>query len=284
MLKSASLARVSQTRVAARDITLNTLLTDWRINRFAHDAILRSRRWRGGERVLDVGCGYSPLPQELADRFGVEMWTADDTQVETWSRPFAPSTERDDGVRHVNELVGDVKRSTLPTGYFDVVYSKFGIHTTPCPQDDAWRHMASLLREQSGSEIVVVAATCSIVERHSANAFPILDRVNEFEDRAKRVSQSGVFDSGFWREMEDWQPPVQVSPYAYCAYVMNVLGVCGAPPDELRAERYLFDPDSLFDPLYAAALVACFKRDPAILESVDYLRMGAMLLRFERTN
>ena len=120
---------------------------------FDYPWIVRARRWREGERVLDVGSGYSPLPSYLAKTYGCEVRAVDDFGTTSdepfWERGRDPR-ERISAhpeVRCVLERLGDPDTSTLPAGYFDCVYSASTLEHVPNSMLSAvWRHMDLLLR------------------------------------------------------------------------------------------------------------------------------------------
>lgn len=120
---------------------------------FAYPWLVSSRSWARGERVLDVGGGYSDLPVYLANSFGCEVWVVDDFGM-TSGEPFW--TRRRDPYEHARahpevrfsfERVGDPRRSSLPAGAFDCVYSLSTLEHVPAAKTaDVWSHMDHLLR------------------------------------------------------------------------------------------------------------------------------------------
>jgi|GEM_PF-1035920 len=104
-------------------------------------------------RVLDVGGGYSTLGAELSDRFGTESWLADDFGVESnepmWTVNFQREKlrEKNKSIRYVFERLGDIRESSLPMNYFDVVYSVSALEHVPIQQWEAiFDHMVLLLK------------------------------------------------------------------------------------------------------------------------------------------
>ena len=121
--------------------------------------ILKAREWRKGERVLDVGAGFSPLPIEIARRYGCEVWAVDDFGAgaadEFWERGKDPVAyaEAHPEVHYVLERLGDERASSLPAESFDCIYSASTLEHVP-PEDSGavWRHMDRLLKP--GGEMV----------------------------------------------------------------------------------------------------------------------------------
>lgn len=278
-LKGAEPARASKLKeFLARAAPMRYFIEQWRMDRFCYEAVLNTIQWRPGSRVLDVGYGYSTLPKLLAERHQLEMWAADDVSTGDWARPNFHTPQGQ--VTYVQELVGDPARSKLPTGYFDLVYSKMGVHFSPFPQDIVWRHMASLVKKEPGAAMIVMAGTASPVEGCPFEAFELLDHIRKLEDRAGNIVALGAFDPQFWREVEAFRITRTISPYLYCAYVMNVVGATDLIPEDLRAENYLLDPDTLFDPFYIQALNACTQRNPDAMKE-GFSRTDAFIMCFE---
>lgn len=120
---------------------------------FNYSWIVESRDWNSGDRVLDVGAGYSRLPIHVADTYGAEVWAADDFGLASddpfWTRGQDPTShiESHPQVRYVRERLGDPGNSELPPGYFDCVYSASTLEHVPASEAAAvWRHMDSLLK------------------------------------------------------------------------------------------------------------------------------------------
>lgn len=120
---------------------------------FDYPWILQARRWEPGERVLDIGAGYSPLPAHLAQTYGSEVWAVDDFGIRSdepfWTRGKEPQDHihANPEVRYVLERLGDPDRSSLPAGSFDCIYSASTLEHVPNDLlGDVWRHMDLLLR------------------------------------------------------------------------------------------------------------------------------------------
>jgi hypothetical protein len=109
--------------------------------------------WKKEIKVLDVGAAYSPLPIYLQKTFGCEVWAADDFGAtigdDYWKRGRLPleHIKNNPEVKYVLERLGDSKKSSLPSGYFDVVYSLSALEHVPTYLIPAvWKHMDSLLK------------------------------------------------------------------------------------------------------------------------------------------
>ena len=127
--------------------------TQFNLKGFAYPWVLTSREWSGGERVLDVGAGYSELPMHIAGHLGCETWIADDFGQSVddpfWRRRRDPEehTRAHPEVRFVRERLGNPVQSSLPEAYFDVVYSISTLEHVPVSLLPAvWAHMALLVR------------------------------------------------------------------------------------------------------------------------------------------
>jgi len=96
-------------------------------------SLLDQRRWRGDERVLDIGCGRGLLTVEAARRVpngkvhGVDIWQSADLSGN------GPSAIRTNaaiaGVANQIEIdTGDARKLPYADGSFDVVCSMTAIH------------------------------------------------------------------------------------------------------------------------------------------------------------
>lgn len=120
---------------------------------FEYPWILRARQWKSGEKVLDIGAAYSPLPIHIADSYGCEVWSVDDfgtaSGEEFWTRNQNPHDHinANPQVKFVMERLGDPDNSSLPEGYFDCIYSASTLEHVPAELTPAvWRHMDRLLK------------------------------------------------------------------------------------------------------------------------------------------
>ena len=115
--------------------------------------ILNARPWNPGDRILDVGCGYSRFPIYMADHYGCEVWAVDDFGLssgdEYWTRGKAPQEhfQKYPKVKFLLERLGDQEQSSLPVNYFDCIYSASTLeHVPPEMIGRVWQHMDALLK------------------------------------------------------------------------------------------------------------------------------------------
>lgn len=120
---------------------------------FEYPWVLSSKQWKPGEKVLDIGAAYSPLPIHIADTYGCEVWSVDDfgttSDEEFWMRNQDPQEHirAHPQVKFVLERLGDPATSSLPEGYFDCIYSASTLEHVPAQFTPAvWHHMDRLLK------------------------------------------------------------------------------------------------------------------------------------------
>lgn len=126
---------------------------------FEYAWIVSSRTWKKGDRVLDVGAGYSNLPMYLADTFGCNVWAVDDFGLASgepfWKRHLEPEEHirSNPQVNFVRERLGDPETSTLEPGSFDAIFSASALEHVPNSQIlPVWKHMDLLLKP--GGELI----------------------------------------------------------------------------------------------------------------------------------
>jgi len=125
---------------------------------FDNPWLMEAHSWQRGQKVLDIGAAYSPLPNYLQTTYGIEMWVADDFGAEGdafWKRGASPQEHAAQfpNVKYVLEQVGNSAKSSLPVNYFDVVYSLSTLeHVPPRAIPDVWKHMDLLLKP--GGELI----------------------------------------------------------------------------------------------------------------------------------
>jgi hypothetical protein len=272
--------------MAETPVEITSLEWYWRNHGFGEFVIPAIRKWRRGEKVLDAGCGYSPLPLYLAETFGVEMWSADDFGGADpfWRRGLDPSSvSRHSKVRHIYEPIGK-EDSSLPAGYFDAVYTKLGIHISPSPQLPMWRHFGSLLSSRRGSSIYVLANIGHLSDGEPSDALNRFDETRRIEDEvATGLAHDGAMPNGFWESLESRLLIRQTSAYLYAAFLAESFGATVAEiPHALRAEPFCSDAGALIDPHYAGLLQSTFTRNAQRLVEFDYGRRTAVLFQFDR--
>jgi len=123
------------------------------IKGFDYAWLVAARQWKQGERVLDVGAGYSNLPMHLHETYGCDTWVADDYGMESeeafWTRGKRPRqhVENHPEIHFALERLGDPAASSLDPGSFDVIVSASALEHVPPPLvEDVWRHMDLLLK------------------------------------------------------------------------------------------------------------------------------------------
>ncbi len=99
---------------------------------------------RGGERVLDVGCGCGDSTLELADRVGA---TGHVRGVDISAPMLARARERAAaaGLGQVELLQADAQEHAFPSATADAVFSRFGVMFFATPEA-AFRNLAGALR------------------------------------------------------------------------------------------------------------------------------------------
>ena len=127
--------------------------SDFNLKGFDYPWILSTRTWRKGEKVLDVGAGFSKLPMHIALVHECEVWAVDDFGRSEgsgfWERGRSPEEliEGSPEVKYVLERLGEPERSSLPTSYFDCIYSASALEHVPTElAQNVWIHMDELLR------------------------------------------------------------------------------------------------------------------------------------------
>jgi hypothetical protein len=233
-----------------------------RIDDFGHRFISSAREWKPNERVLDVGAGYSPLISEMVSAHSIEGWAADDfgaSRGDTyWLRNKDQSIVEvlNKEVRFVRECVGLPDQCTLPLNYFDAIYSKVGMHYAARLHTQEWAHMAALLSQQPGSEIIVVMGQFYPTHGAPERAFDALDAIVEAENKTMRLMSKGPVPLSYWEALAaDLGPPHHLSAWLYVASLYSILALAGeliAP--HLRLEAMLSRADIVPDPWYNGLL------------------------------
>ena len=126
---------------------------NFNIKGFDYPWLISSRSWEKGENVLDVGGAYSPLYNHLQKEYGSNVWVVDDFGVDSdedyWKRGRSPQEHiaAHPEIRYVLERIGNPEKSSLPEGFFDVVYSISTLEHVPGRMlRSVWQHMDLLLK------------------------------------------------------------------------------------------------------------------------------------------
>jgi arsenite methyltransferase len=122
--------------------------------KFLHrDRMLNMVRWRGDERVLDVGTGRGLLLIGAAHRLttgrgtGIDVWSTKDLSGNSLER-----TQTNVGIEGVKEKVDlksdDARKLSFPDAHFDIVLSNLCIHNIPDAEGraQACREIARVLK------------------------------------------------------------------------------------------------------------------------------------------
>jgi SAM-dependent methyltransferase len=160
---------------------------------------------RGGDRVLDVGTGYSILPLWLATRGPYRVHTVDsETYLPNVVQFHEAKIRRlglaaDGADRRVVVERQDARHLTFPDGYFDRVSCLAMINTIPGDGDsDAARELGRVLRA-GGRAVVTLPYSRSFSERPSAPWNPYFTRSYDADAIRERVSgPSGLHEIARW--------------------------------------------------------------------------------------
>ncbi|MGH9431065.1 MAG: class I SAM-dependent methyltransferase [Terriglobia bacterium] len=135
------------------------------------DRVLRSIPWRGGERVLDVGCGRGLMLLGAAKRldsgkaFGIDIWQAVD---QSGNRPNSTlENAKAEGVSgRVQLSTADARQMPFPDKSFDVILSNLVIHNIHGKEKrrEALREMARVLKAGGRIAILDLAHTGEYIQ------------------------------------------------------------------------------------------------------------------------
>ena len=212
---------------------------DFTLKGFEYPWIIESRKWRQGDRVLDVGAGYSPLPAHLAEQFGCEVWAVDDFGLDSkqpfWARGKDPHAHirSNPNVTYILERLGEPASSSLMPGSFDVIISASALEHVPDQQmSGVWRHMDLLLKP--GGEMI-----------HAVDL--------KFQgDRGLRYILGGeILDLCFvFLPLKAQLRYARATPRSYLSILGRILGLRRTQrPKGLGVTRMLLEPEVLTDPV-----------------------------------
>jgi SAM-dependent methyltransferase len=117
------------------------------------DKIISSIRWRGDERVLDVGCGHGLMLLAAAKRLksgvaiGIDIWSQAD-QADNNPQSTLANAQLENVADRVEVQNADARGLPFPDNSFDVIVSSFVIHNlNRAPdRDQVLREIARVLK------------------------------------------------------------------------------------------------------------------------------------------
>ncbi len=236
---------------------------------FGYGWLLSNHEWKPGEKVLDVGGAYSDLPIYLQKTYGCETWVVDDFGISTndpfWTRNQDPRVHiaAHPEVKYVLERVGDENQSSLPLGYFDVVYSVSALEHVPSELTlKVWRHMGALIKP--GGALL--------------NAIDVSFPSNE---GLKKISQAVLFDTFNAVIPENFRlKHFLATPNNYTRLVFQALRMAGSTRGMMDVLKMSLDPQMVTEPLE-------FGYNRIVKDNMqDYAfqRIGSLLLHIKKTN
>jgi len=133
--------------------------------------VAKLRPWRGGESVLDIGCGRGLMLIGAAKRLvagptgvavGIDLWRAEDQRANTAAA--AMDNARIEGVAdRVRIDTGDARALPYADGSFDVVLSHWVVHNLE-PAEDRLRALDEMLRVLRPGGVIALADIACIAE------------------------------------------------------------------------------------------------------------------------
>jgi ubiquinone/menaquinone biosynthesis C-methylase UbiE len=192
------------------------------------DAMLAAAQTRGGERVLDAGCGtghtalaFAPLVAEVV---GVDLTEA---MLEQGRRLAA---ER--GLANVSFQHGDVEHLPFPDASFDIVTSRYSAHHYPHP-GVALREFARVLRPGGMFLLVDVVAPDDPTGDTFLNAIELLRDPSHVRDHSVAQWRALIEGAGLASELlGSWALRLEFAPW---------VARMSTPPLAVEQLRALFD-------------------------------------------
>lgn len=246
-----------------------------------------ARSWQAGEKVIDVGCGYSDLPQILVDE-GCEVWGADDFGLKSgdtfWLRGKHPDEfiKTYPEVRYVFERLGD-DDSSIPQDYFDVAISNQALHVASPPHAPIWQDMLRVLKKEPGSEILVSMICNFGSDGNPDNAIDRLESISQMENEIITRLQQGELVTV--EELDELQENAgnsfhRFSPALYAVYVAVSLEARPfVVPAELLAENFCTRVNALIEPANVGFNNARFSNNPDEARKYRYGRYAPILMK-----
>jgi hypothetical protein len=238
---------------------------DFNIKGFDYGWLIGSRDWKKDGKVLDVGGAYSELPIFIHQNYGCETWVVDDFGIDIndpfWARNKSPQEHiaLHPDIKFVQERVGDPRTSSLPLGYFDVVYSASVLEHVPSRFTlPVWEHMAALVKP--GGELL-----------HAIDVpFPS-------NDGFSKLVKASLFDT-FYGVL-----PYRLrlkhflsTPRNYARLIFQTLGITSLPKSKIGVLRMSLDPEVVTESLeYGYNRIIKDK-----MKDFHFQRVGTLLLRF----
>ena len=236
IVKEISLADTRKLFNYKKDLPIEVPLN---IKGFDYAWVLNSRTWRENEKVLDVGGAYSTFPNYLTNTFGCETWVADDFGIDAeedyWTREKSPHEhmKKHPETKYVLERVGNPTESSLPQGYFDVVYSASALEHVPADLTPAvWQHMLSLVKP--GGELI-----------HA------VDMLMPSNGGLLKMLAASLYDSFPWLFPMKFKIEHHLAtPANYCRVVEKAIGMSlFVPMKEINIWRMSLDPEIVVEPM-----------------------------------
>ncbi len=242
--------------------------TEFTLKGFEYPWVLASRSWQEGEKVLDVGAAYSLLPIHIKQTYGCETWAVDDFGLKSdkpyWTRHRSPHEHiaKYPEVKFVLERLGNPAQSSLPMGYFDVIYSVSALEHVPSALTlQVWKHMDLLLKP--GGEML-----------HA------IDMPFPSNGALRKVLKACAFDAFYTTLIPKQfrQRYCFATPKSYARLVFQTLGINYAIGKNLAVLNMVLDPEVLTEN-YAIGFNRISKDKDT---NYRYRRTGALLLRVKK--